>query len=1138
MKNKFIFITLLFSFIYSANTSNNRIIAKDKRNQGILTNSGDKVISIKDYKKALDMDRMSRFYQSKGVNATKLENMGKVKTRSIKDAWKPKIENKKSLTSFRSENSYSFLNKLKEQRTHQAPNSQVHDENSRQNRNVVSGTITTIDGGTLPDSMFVYFYDGSFEDTTEFWSYYVTMANTDGTYEMSVPEGEYYVTMYSSEYYSYFDFYLESGSFTVVGDESQTLNMDLYPTSEYAALFFYENFYWNFEHLGDELYPVNIYDLNTDELVSSLHTGLLGFQQTNVLPGDYRLEIVLQDVNNEEYIVSGEYSVEAGEYAGLNYSFPSYISGSIFNEEGRAVDSAYVIVENYDTSYYELADQEGNFFFEVEQGEYFVYGAVEGNNNMSYWPATYDEGVIYATDSSVVLELTLYDTVSYGFVTYSTEMDSMDSVFHPIQVDFYDLQSNENIYTGQTGIFGFNGVSLVAGEYGVQFEGEEMDALVVQEGQFYNVYSGSEIDDEDSLHNVFGMLYEPETGEGLYGFVYFYDGFENIYSVSTDSLGYFSVSLPEGHWSSWAEEDDGNHFISIWAGGVFLVEAGMNEFYLEHALYPNDYFGFAMVSLSDSTGGLSNQYVEIIGADVYTANTDHYGNVCSGLIPGEYTVFSTGFQSADFMLEAGMEQFIELMPLNSNVTGHIMTVEGQPVANAFVLFQNFDDAYFAASADSNGYYEALIPPGVYSAYAQLDSTHWVELANGVLFLDEGMEQSQDFTLYPVSEYGFLVGVILGDELDVAMRPVHIADDMGEIIAELHSNLYGEVAISLLPGNYMMLFDTPFGVQEHFVSIEAGMMNYLELMDEPQFPAAHILDIHDVPEDQGGRVYVVFEQSQYDTDGAMDSMRTEMYTIERMDGDHWVGLTSVGAYNAGVHTVEVSTLADSTSDSDALSTYRVLAHMNEGNFISEPAEGYSLDNIAPDMVVGLNGDITDGMVMLSWNNSTANDISHYNVYYGTESDFLPSEENIVSSHSETMFNHDISISGDHFYVVSAIDIHDNHGDLSEVLSITLLDVDAEAGMPSAYAIHQNYPNPFNPTTQINYDLPDDALVSINVYDLMGRSIRTLVNAKISAGYNSIFWDATNDYGESVSAGMYIYTIQTGEFKQTKKMLLLK
>ena len=94
------------------------------------------------------------------------------------------------------------------------------------------------------------------------------------------------------------------------------------------------------------------------------------------------------------------------------------------------------------------------------------------------------------------------------------------------------------------------------------------------------------------------------------------------------------------------------------------------------------------------------------------------------------------------------------------------------------------------------------------------------------------------------------------------------------------------------------------------------------------------------------------------------------------------------------------------------------------------------------------------------------------------------------------------------------------------------------MPNVFAIHQNYPNPFNPTTRINYDLPEDASVSINVFDLMGRSIKTLVNKKISAGFNSTLWDANNDYGESVSAGMYIYTIQAGDFKQTKKMLLLK
>jgi len=98
--------------------------------------------------------------------------------------------------------------------------------------------------------------------------------------------------------------------------------------------------------------------------------------------------------------------------------------------------------------------------------------------------------------------------------------------------------------------------------------------------------------------------------------------------------------------------------------------------------------------------------------------------------------------------------------------------------------------------------------------------------------------------------------------------------------------------------------------------------------------------------------------------------------------------------------------------------------------------------------------------------------------------------------------------------------------------------AEKLIPEVFALHQNYPNPFNPTTQIKYDLPEDALVSINIYDLMGRSIKSLVNSNQSAGYRSIQWNATNNLGEPVSAGMYIYMIQAGEFRQTKKMVLLK
>ena len=102
------------------------------------------------------------------------------------------------------------------------------------------------------------------------------------------------------------------------------------------------------------------------------------------------------------------------------------------------------------------------------------------------------------------------------------------------------------------------------------------------------------------------------------------------------------------------------------------------------------------------------------------------------------------------------------------------------------------------------------------------------------------------------------------------------------------------------------------------------------------------------------------------------------------------------------------------------------------------------------------------------------------------------------------------------------------------------VSAESGqfMPEVFSLHQNYPNPFNPLTTLRYDLPEDEYVSINIYDVMGRSIKSLMNAHQYAGYRSISWDATNDLGQPVSAGMYIYTIQAGEFRQTRKMVLLK
>ncbi len=300
-------------------------------------------------------------------------------------------------------------------------------------------------------------------------------------------------------------------------------------------------------------------------------------------------------------------------------------------------------------------------------------------------------------------------------------------------------------------------------------------------------------------------------------------------------------------------------------------------------------------------------------------------------------------------------------------------------------------------------------------------------------------------------------------------------------------------------------------------------------------SASILSIEDVPNDQGGRVYITFEKSLFDTDGLG---RTEMYTIERMDGDQWVGLTSVGAYSSEFYVVEATTLTDSTSEGDAMTTYRVVANMDEGNFESEPGSGYSVDNIAPMMVTGLNAEVGDGMVMISWEHSDANDFSHYVIYYSNIADFIPSEETMIGAHSEPSFDHDVEEIGDHFYIVSAMDIHENESEYSEAVNVTLLSLVDVHGLPETFALHQNYPNPFNPSTTIRYDLPEASSVSLIIYDMMGREVATLMSGQVDAGYHFIQWDGTNSIGSSVAAGVYICTIQAGKHRDVNKMIYLK
>jgi len=118
--------------------------------------------------------------------------------------------------------------------------------------------------------------------------------------------------------------------------------------------------------------------------------------------------------------------------------------------------------------------------------------------------------------------------------------------------------------------------------------------------------------------------------------------------------------------------------------------------------------------------------------------------------------------------------------------------------------------------------------------------------------------------------------------------------------------------------------------------------------------------------------------------------------------------------------------------------------------------------------------------------------------------------------------------------SCIEDYMGYQDTSNCEQVSIID----ETLPIAYNLHNAYPNPFNPTTTLRYDIPEDGFVHITIYDMMGRVVSNLVSSQQNAGYKSIQWNATNSIGQPVSAGLYLYTIQAGDFRQTKKMVLLK
>jgi hypothetical protein len=675
---------------------------------------------------------------------------------------------------------------------------------------------------------------------------------------------------------------------------------------------------------------------------------------------------------------------------------------------------------------------------------------------------------------------------------------------------------------------------------------------IVQTSMNHQVPAGAEgqmITLETISGGLFGYFIDAETSDPIM------DGFEigmMMRDIDTDMMfhsgpnydGYYEIHVPPGLYEVTAGGPE-------WMGpqpDTILIA----DILIEHDLYVNHMsFDASLDGYVFNEDGIPIPYAQVqIGNDGWGAGTmaDEFGYYYFDLPVGYYYVSAWAeghYMSYDeFPVGPGPNAynfFLEHFEVDGAIAGEVYDADtGAPLmdANVYAYAWDDDEGYWS-NTDEFGEFWFDLPNGTYDIVVE----HW---DYPPMWIDEISVQND--TTYLDFAMVLPAGGVDGYVYDDMGFPVWDAEVVIVSTSDPETGFWGYTdndgyfSIPAMNGDYDV-YSGADGFEDAYygtININDAWVNidiYLAQLDAapPEFNF-----IVDQPNDQGRQVRMAFWP------GSTEWGPFSSYSIWRWtntpQGIMYDFVDYIPNYDLDEYMLVAPTLVDSSANLDVpefyTSIFVVAGHWDAFGFIEgQPMTGYSKDNIHP----GIPGPLsllssTDTGVEIGWEMSMADDFQYFEVYRATNPDFTDAD---VYATVETMFSDgDVIIGQTYYYAVSAVDANGNMSETTNVVTTSIVSVDDLEMIPTAYGLSQNYPNPFNPTTSIEFALPEAAQVSLEIYNLLGQKVRTLVNGYVPAGYINTSWDGLDQNGKEISSGTYIYRLQTADQTFSKKMVLMK